>query len=248
MPAEERPNPVVPTTFVPQGTRIRVKTGQSWVSIAKDLKIDPWDLIEFNFPGTKKIKHIDFQRACRNVNWYLHFYVGCEVSMDERRNFAFTTGLTKGQGAWKGGHIYIPPSKPSSPPPPPPPLWPSNPLPGRDWGRFLEANAALLAQMLPQMVTGNDPRAEQFVCWAEMLTDRTADDRVIEWPRIYPNKTGPLGAIRRGPARRRHRAAGGPRPDRGTYLLEARCRECERPPGLHDPRADADSLGLRVGR
>ena len=53
----------------------------------------------------------DAQRATRHVNWYLREYVGCETSLD-RDNWAFTSGLTKGKGLWKGGRIFLPPQKP----------------------------------------------------------------------------------------------------------------------------------------
>jgi hypothetical protein len=74
MPLEEKPANPVPTTYVPLGIPHPVKTGESWVSIAKVHGIDPWDLIDFNFPGMKQIKQIDFRRATRHVNSYLREY------------------------------------------------------------------------------------------------------------------------------------------------------------------------------
>jgi hypothetical protein len=127
MPAEEKPLSPVPDTYVPPGgTPHEVQTGDDWASLARGLGIDPWDLIDFNFPGTKHTMQIDFQRACRHVNWYLREYVGCQTSLD-RANWAFTSGLTNGKGVWKGGHIYLPPRGPGPVPPPPTPPMPSPP-------------------------------------------------------------------------------------------------------------------------
>ena len=55
MALEEKPAKVVPPTYVPGGERHPVKTGESWASIAKARGIDPWDLIDFNFPGMKQV-------------------------------------------------------------------------------------------------------------------------------------------------------------------------------------------------
>ena len=117
VPNEEKPNPLVPDTFVPpRGIRRPVKRGETWSTIANGLGIDPWDLIDFNFPGTKRIKGTNPQRAMRQVNWYLREYVGCQTSTDGE-NWAFDFGLTKGEGVWRGSVVFTPPS----PPPPPPP-------------------------------------------------------------------------------------------------------------------------------
>src|SRR5262245_42254540 len=105
---EKPPKPVLETYMPPSGVRHPVKTGESWQSIARDNRIDAWDLIDFNFPGTKDTKLRDFQLATRQVNWYLSEYVGCQTPSLDRQNWAFTSGLTKGKGVWKGGVIYIP--------------------------------------------------------------------------------------------------------------------------------------------
>src|SRR5262245_30127811 len=106
-PLVEKPVKPVPSTYVPPGIRHTVRAGETWVSIAKTHGIDPWDLIDFNFPGMKQTKQIDLQRATRHVNWYLREYVCCEISFDGGRNWAFTSGLSKGRGVWRGGRIYI---------------------------------------------------------------------------------------------------------------------------------------------
>jgi hypothetical protein len=87
------------------------------MTIAAKNSIDPWDLIDFNFPGLKRVKLANFQQATRQVNWYLREYVGCNTTTDGE-NWAFTSGLTTGKGGWKGGFIYVPPSAPPVPPVP----------------------------------------------------------------------------------------------------------------------------------
>jgi hypothetical protein len=63
--------------------------------------VDPWDLIDFNFPGIKEVRAKDAQLASRQVNWYLAEYVGCEKSTDSF-NLAFSSRLTRGRGVHKG--------------------------------------------------------------------------------------------------------------------------------------------------
>jgi hypothetical protein len=108
-PNEEPPKPPVPDHYVPTGgTRHPVQTNETWISIAALHSIDPWDLIDFNFPGLKGLKLVDFKRATHQTNWYLREYVGCKFSKDGE-NYDFTSGLKGGKGVWKDGHVYIPP-------------------------------------------------------------------------------------------------------------------------------------------
>lgn len=117
-PNEETPSPIVLVTYVPPGgTRHPVQSGETWASIAAGHSIDPWDLIDFNFPGLKRMKLADVKRATRQANWYLREYVGCNTTTDGE-NWAFTSGLTNGKGVWTGGFIYIPPNAPPVPPVP----------------------------------------------------------------------------------------------------------------------------------
>jgi hypothetical protein len=114
-PNEETPSPIVPDTYVPPGgTRYPVHSRENWAIIAASHSIDPWDLIDFNFPGLKRMNLSDIQRATRQTNWYLREYVGCNTTTDGE-NWAFTTGLTGGRGSWKGGVIYIPGKPPELP-------------------------------------------------------------------------------------------------------------------------------------
>src|SRR5262245_53064934 len=94
---EEKPKGVV--SFPPEGgDRYRVRTGDSWDSVAKANSLSTWGLIEFNFPVVKA--EPDFQRKCRMVNWLLHNYVGCTQSSDGK-NYRF-------DGRDNPGIIYIP--------------------------------------------------------------------------------------------------------------------------------------------
>lgn len=114
-PNEEPPTPLVLDTYVPQGgIHHPVQSGETWASIAGRHSIDPWDLIDFNFPGIKQIKLMNPQKAARQANWYLREYVGCNKTTDGE-NWAFASGLTTGKGGWKGGFIYIPVKTPPLP-------------------------------------------------------------------------------------------------------------------------------------
>jgi hypothetical protein len=126
MPQTEKPAKLVPTTYRPAGAVIYPVTPRdSWVSLAWSFSIGAWDLIDFNFPGMKKVMLSDFQKATRNVNWYLAEYVGCNTPSPSGQNYVFTSGLTQGKGAWKAGNIFLPPAKPPTPPPPVPPPKPA---------------------------------------------------------------------------------------------------------------------------
>ena len=117
-PNEEKPAPLVPDSYIPPGgVRYPVKKGDTWGSVARSRGIDPWDLIDFNFPGTKRVRAGNPERASRQVNWYLREYVGCQTTSDGE-NWAFDTGLIRGKGAWRGGIIYTPPTAPPTPPVP----------------------------------------------------------------------------------------------------------------------------------
>jgi hypothetical protein len=95
---EKQPLISVPHYVTPPGRPYQVKDGDSWLSIARMARVDPWDLIEFNFQT----------RSPSEINWYLREYVGCVQSTPDGRNWIFSTGLTGGKGAWKGGAIWLP--------------------------------------------------------------------------------------------------------------------------------------------
>jgi hypothetical protein len=77
-----------------------------------------------------------------------------------------------------------------APKPAPVHVWGTRPLPPSESGRF---DTAL--QKLEAKVKGSgDPRTWRYECWFNKLKAPNADDRVIEWSRICPAKTGALGA------------------------------------------------------
>lgn len=151
MPNKERPpKPIADSYLPPAGIRHPVTSGETWINLARRAGLDPWDLIDFNFPGVKLVKQRDFQLATRHVNWYLAEYVGCQAASPDGQNYAFSSGVTGGKGGWRGGYIYLPPGTPAPPPvaaPTPPPLKPPECEGSRpDFSRVLEKNEQDLAR------------------------------------------------------------------------------------------------------
>ena len=88
----ERKPALVPPYPVPMGTECRVRTGDSWRSVARAAKVPVWELIRFN---------------CRTVdpaevNWWLHNVVGCDSCTTDERNWAFSDASKP---------IYLPPPR-----------------------------------------------------------------------------------------------------------------------------------------
>lgn len=95
--------PVQPVSFPPQGGRqYKVKTGDSWDSIARAHSVSTWALIEFNFPVVRG--ESNFQTKCRMVNWLLRNYIGCSKSSDGK-NYRFDSSD-------RPGIVYIPSGNP----------------------------------------------------------------------------------------------------------------------------------------
>jgi hypothetical protein len=115
-PAPSRASPV---RKAPKGTSYTPRAGETWVSIAHTLGIDPWVLIDFNFPGMLLLKQHDLQAATRQVNWYLATYVGCWESKDGGKNYAFGNSYKAGLGDYAKGTIFLPPTTATATPPPP---------------------------------------------------------------------------------------------------------------------------------
>ena len=92
MPVEKEPVRKVSRTYIPPGSApYRVKDGDTWVSVAQTHALDPWDLIEFNFPGS-----VDDEKGVvlhGVVNWYLHHHkdFNCPDTPD-RQNRRFRGG------------------------------------------------------------------------------------------------------------------------------------------------------------
>src|SRR4030095_12276231 len=93
---EREPDDPLPVDFVPDGTveTHRVSDGEDWASVAAQYNVNVKDLIYFNF----------HTKVPEEVNWYLRRNVGCDVSNDGGRNWAFSYSADPGS-------IYIPPSE-----------------------------------------------------------------------------------------------------------------------------------------
>nr|AUN36855.1 hypothetical protein [uncultured bacterium] len=102
------PSPVSPSLVPPEGTAYHVQDFDTWASIASEHHRDAWELIAFNFRT----------RDPDEVSWYLREYVGCTQVAPDGHNWDFTSGITGGKGAWKGGVIYLPPENVSFEPMP----------------------------------------------------------------------------------------------------------------------------------
>lgn len=90
MPLETKPSPLPPDwdTYVPAGSHsYNPKTKESWETLAqrpevKNLGMSANDLCYFNFRT----------RNPREINWYLHYKVGCQHPTHDGKNYVFTTG------------------------------------------------------------------------------------------------------------------------------------------------------------
>jgi hypothetical protein len=93
---EREPDNPLPVDFVPDGAveTHRVSDGEDWASVAAQYNVNVNDLIYFNFQTN----------VPEEVNWYLRRNVGCDVSNDGGRNWAFSSSADPGL-------IYIPPSE-----------------------------------------------------------------------------------------------------------------------------------------
>ena len=87
------------------GVPYAVKTGDSWVTLAQRVKMSPWDLIRYNYPGLPT----DVQAAAKEVNWYLREHVGCSKVTSNGRNYEFSTGDNPGK-IWLPGGAPPPPA------------------------------------------------------------------------------------------------------------------------------------------
>jgi len=115
------------------------------------------------------------------VNWYLRRNVGCFRTRDRGKNWAFSSDA-------KPGIVFIPPTAHKKVAPTKSTAVPWEPLPLDAKDRF---NKALDA--LEQKVNGvQDPQNWRYKCWIKKLR-AGADDRVIQWSRIYPLTSGPIG-------------------------------------------------------
>lgn len=170
---EKTPRRPLPPGFKPVGgTPYKVTDRDDWISVAKEHSIDAKSLIYFNFQTN----------IPEEVNWYLRRYVGCTRSRDRGKNWAFSSDA-------KPGIIFIPSTAKKVVPPTKSTVVPWEPLPPDAKDRFSKA-----LDVLEQKVNaGQDARNWRYQCWIKKLR-AGADDRVIQWYKIYPAKTGAIGA------------------------------------------------------
>ncbi len=87
MPLERKPLKIVPKSYVPPGSKpYKVRDGDSFDTIARGHGLKSSDLEFANF-GTHDPKEI---------NWYLHHYVGCVLPTHDGHNWRFSTGASPG--------------------------------------------------------------------------------------------------------------------------------------------------------
>lgn len=86
------------------------------------------------------------------------------------------------------------PAAPVAPAPAPAPapalVWGTRPLPASETSRF----TAALRQVEGLVAKATDDRKWRYQCWIDKLKTPDVDDRVIEWGRVCPAKTGATGA------------------------------------------------------
>jgi hypothetical protein len=115
MPIETKPTASVP--FPPKnGTAYKVRSGDTWGTIASANRIPPADLIKYNFGTVRPAE----------VNWCLRTLVGCKQATFDKKNYIFSDDA-------RPGLIFLP-AKGSGPAPAPapasaPPTTPRAPAP-----------------------------------------------------------------------------------------------------------------------
>jgi hypothetical protein len=97
MAIEKAPALPVPQDYHPEGgIPHKVQNSDDWWSLAREAKVDVWDLIEFNFKT----------RNPAEVNWYLRRNVGCRKTTRDGKNYMFSSDAVPGV-------VYLP-SDPSN--------------------------------------------------------------------------------------------------------------------------------------
>jgi hypothetical protein len=94
MAIERAPRNPLPKDYAPSQVWYKVTDKDDWRTVAKKFGFDVQTLIFFNF----------HTHNTDEVNWYLRRNVGCNISKDGGRNWAFTASANPGK-------IYIPASK-----------------------------------------------------------------------------------------------------------------------------------------
>src|SRR5690606_19675467 len=75
------------------GQKYKVTDRDSWISLAREKGMQPWELIRYNYPGLP----VNQQQAATEVNWYLQEYVGCKKLTVDRKNYCFSSAATPGE-------------------------------------------------------------------------------------------------------------------------------------------------------
>ena len=89
-----RPGSPVARDFRPVGgNKHKVSSTDSWVSLAKEKQMSPWELIRYNYPGLPK----NDKEAALEVNWYLQEYVGCKKLTPDNKNYCFSSDASPGE-------------------------------------------------------------------------------------------------------------------------------------------------------
>ncbi|MDE3175800.1 MAG: hypothetical protein KGM15_06780 [Pseudomonadota bacterium] len=140
-----------------------VQDDDTWGKIADRERLDVWGLIHFNFQTY----------VPEEVNWYLRELVGCKLSTDQGRNYAFR-GADKAKAT-----VYIPPI---------PNVLPQTVVPW--WEKH--------AKLKYEVEHSNDPSRERYLCILSVMEARH-DDRVIFWDLIAPGPDTPVPiGVRKG--------------------------------------------------
>ncbi|MCZ2147792.1 MAG: C39 family peptidase [Bryobacterales bacterium] len=96
-----RPASPVARDYRPAGGESRKVTDRdSWVSLAREKGMTPWELIRYNYPGLPANEH----EAAREVNWYLQEYVGCTKLTADQKNYCFSNAASPGM-VWLPGRM-----------------------------------------------------------------------------------------------------------------------------------------------
>src|SRR5262245_48854707 len=82
------------------GEKRRVGNTDSWVSLAQEKGMQPWELIRYNYPGLPANQ----QEAAKEVNWYLQEYVGCKKLTADLKNYCFSVDANPGE-VWLPGRM-----------------------------------------------------------------------------------------------------------------------------------------------
>lgn len=97
---ERPPSPVARDYRPAGGNSYKVTDRDSWISLARDKGMLPWELIRYNYPGLPSNE----RQAAKQVNWYLQEYVGCKKLTTDRANYCFSEDASPGR-IWLPGRM-----------------------------------------------------------------------------------------------------------------------------------------------